>query len=314
MPRASSRAGIAHVVGHRVALTSAINSYQYDNQVSTRRRVGNAGSEPPWAGELNETMEAVAGTPGPGRGLLRSRCLLGVAPLVVGIAFVLCVRPAGARSVAPTPAAIRTVFLADCAVCHGSRGEGTSAGPSLSGVGAATIDYWVSTGRMPLSPDHHGSRIDRREPRYPPAEIAALVDYVSKLTGGGPAIPHVSTAGADAAAGGVLYRLNCAACHSWAGTGGALEEREAPSLFAATPTQIAEAVRTGPEPMPKFGEAALTKGQLDDVVAYVQVLDHSDNRGGSPLGDVGPLAEGAVAIVIGLGGLLLVTRLIGTRT
>jgi ubiquinol-cytochrome c reductase cytochrome c subunit len=244
-----------------------------------------------------------------------ARVLVGLAPCLVGVVVLFCVRPAGAaRAAAPPAASIRTVFLSDCAVCHGSAGRGTAAGPSLTGVGAATIDYWVSTGRMPLAADHHGARINRRKPSYPPEEIAALVDYVAKLTGGGPAIPHISTAGADPAAGGVLYRLNCAACHSWAGTGGALEQREAPSLFAATPTQIAEAVRTGPDPMPKFGEAALTDKQLADVIAYVRVLDHSDNRGGNPLGGAGPLAEGAVAIVIGLGVLLVVTRLIGTRT
>jgi ubiquinol-cytochrome c reductase cytochrome c subunit len=245
--------------------------------------------------------------------------LVGVVPVLIGIAVFLCARPAGARptQLSPasiSPASLRTVFLGDCAVCHGSTGRGTAAGPSLLGVGPAAIDYWVSTGRMPLAQDHHGARIDRRAPRYPPAEIAALVDYVAQLTGGGPAIPHPSTAGADAATGGVLYRLNCAACHSWAGTGGALEDREAPSLFAASPTQIAEAVRTGPEPMPTFGQAALTDEQLADVIAYIRVLDHADNRGGSPLWHAGPLAEGAVAIVIGLGALLIVTRLIGTRT
>ena len=176
------------------------------------------------------------------------------------------------------------------------------------------IDYWVSTGRMPLALNHHGSRISRQEPKYSPAQISALVSYVARLTGGGPPIPKVSTANADPGAGGSLYRLNCAACHSWAGNGGALEDREAPSLFAATPTQIAEAVRTGPSPMPKFGAAALSDQQLADVVAYIGVLDHPDNRGGNPLGYAGPLAEGAAAIVLGLGLLLVVLRLIGTRT
>ena len=141
----------------------------------------------------------------------------------------------------------------------------------------------------------------------------ALTWFVAQLTGGGPPIPHVA-AGGDAAAGGVQYRLNCAACHSWAGTGGALEDREAPNLFDATPTQIAEAVRTGPDAMPRFGAAALTPTQLNDVVAYIQRLDHPDDRGGSPLWHAGPLAEGAVAIILGLGALLVATRLIGTRT
>jgi ubiquinol-cytochrome c reductase cytochrome c subunit len=198
-------------------------------------------------------------------------------------------------------------------VCHGSRGTGTANGPSLEGVGAAAIDYWVSTGRMPLAQNHHGQRIDRQKPKYSPAEIDALVAYVAQLTGGGPAIPHVALDG-DAGAGGVLYRLNCAACHSWAGTGGALQDREAPNLFAATPTQIAEAVRIGPDAMPGFGQAALSDRQLNDVIAYIERLDHPDDRGGSPLWHAGPLAEGAVAIILGLGALLVATLLIGTRT
>jgi len=254
-------------------------------------------------------------TDGPAR-----RRLVGVLwlalPCAVGALVFLVARPGAARATttATDTGSMRSVFLSDCAFCHGVTGEGTDNGPSLKGVGAAAIDYWVSTGRMPLPPNHHGARIERKQPKYPPAEIAALVTYVSELTGGGPSIPHVSTANVNLGQGGVLYRLNCAACHAWAGTGGALQERAAPSLFAATPTQIAEAVRTGPEPMPAFGEAALDRAQLDDVVAYVRALDHPDNRGGNPLGHAGPLAEGAVAIVLGLGLLLLATRLIGTRT
>ena len=235
-------------------------------------------------------------------------------PWLIGAIVFVSARGTGAREQA-TPSAdrARTTFLADCAVCHGSRGLGTANGPSLQGVGAAAIDYWVSTGRMPLAQNHHGQRIDRQKPKYSPAEIDALVAYVAQLTGGGPAIPHVALDG-DAGAGGVLYRLNCAACHSWAGTGGALQDREAPNLFAATPTQIAEAVRTGPDAMPGFGQAALSDRQLNDVVAYIERLDHPDDRGGSPLWHAGPLAEGAVAIILGLGALLIATRLIGTRT
>src|SRR5260221_2253862 len=105
-------------------------------------------------------MEAVAATPERARRHRAARYLLGVAPFFVGVAVLVWVRPGGAGAIAPSPVsptAIRTVFLADCAVCHGSKGEGTSAGPSLVGVGAAAIDYWVSTGRMPPSPDHHGT-------------------------------------------------------------------------------------------------------------------------------------------------------------
>ena len=42
--------------------------------------------------------------------------------------------------------------------------------------------------------------------------------------------------------------------------------------------------------------------------------DHPTNRGGSPLWYIGPLVEGAVAIFLGLGALVMAIRMIGTRT
>src|SRR4051812_48639914 len=62
-------------------------------------------------------------------------------------------RNAGAITVpanVDTPGDVRTVYLRDCAVCHGADARGTVDGPSLQGVGRASVDYWVSTGRMPL--------------------------------------------------------------------------------------------------------------------------------------------------------------------
>ena len=54
--------------------------------------------------------------------------------------------------------------------------------------------------------------------------------------------------------------------------------------------------------------------QLSALVAYVRYLDHPDNRGGQPLWYLGPVAEGGVAILIGLGVLLVACRWIGDRT
>jgi ubiquinol-cytochrome c reductase cytochrome c subunit len=154
----------------------------------------------------------------------------------------------------------------------------------------------------------------RHRAAYDLATIRALVDYVAALAPGGPAIPAVHPDPGGLAVGGEVYRLQCAACHAWAGTGGALYQRGAPPLHAATDTQIAEAVRTGPGQMPAFGTAAVPPDQLDALVAYVRYLDRPDNRGGSPLWYLGPVAEGGVAIVIGLGALLVISRWIGERT
>ncbi len=118
----------------------------------------------------------------------------------------------------------------------------------------------------------------------------------------------------DLADGGTLYRAQCAVCHAWSGNGGALLHREAPSTHPATALQVGEAVRGGPGNMPRFGTAALTDDQLNSLVRYVRYLDRPDDRGGSPLWHLGPFAEGAIAIVVGLGVLVLAVRWIGTRT
>jgi ubiquinol-cytochrome c reductase cytochrome c subunit len=223
------------------------------------------------------------------------------------------------------------VYLRDCATCHGADARGTVYGPSLQGVGAAAVDYWVSTGRMPLvdegrpakSPQGRAppgqyladpdARVARHPPAYSAAMIAALVKYVSTIAPGGLPVPSVDLAHASLPDGGQIFRLQCAACHAWSGVGGALYQRSAPSLHSATPTQIAEAIRIGPGQMPAFGTAAIPADQVDDVVAYVRYLDHPDNRGGQPLWYLGPVAEGGVAILFGLAALLLASRWIGSR-
>jgi hypothetical protein len=64
--------------------------------------------------------------------------------------------------------------------------------------------------------------------------------------------------------------------------------------------------------MPAFGEAALTDDQVAAVSAYVEYLDAPTDRGGQPLWHLGPVTEGAMAL-IALGALLLFTRWIGER-
>jgi ubiquinol-cytochrome c reductase cytochrome c subunit len=152
----------------------------------------------------------------------------------------------------------------------------------------------------------------RHEPAYGPPAIQGLVDYIEALTGGGgPDIPTVA-GGGKITDGGELFRLQCAACHSSTGEGGALEHREAPTTHPANERQIAEAVRVGPGLMPAFGNAALTDEQLASVVTYVRYLAKPSDRGGNPLSHLGPFAEGIVAFA-GLAALVVATRWIGER-
>lgn len=237
------------------------------------------------------------------------RCVLAaVVPVLAALTSMFFV--GNSRASSPAADEARSTYLADCAVCHQADGSGSTRGPSLKNVGRASIDYMITTGRMPLAePTDH---LERRTPRYTPDEQRALVDYVSALSGGGPDIPAIDLSTADVAAGGEDFREQCAACHAWSGAGGALLEREAPGLTSSTPTQIAEAIRIGPGTMPVFGTAALDDQQLNNTTAFVDSLKHTDDRGGLPLGHIGPVTEGAVAIVGGLGLLLLGIRWIGT--
>ena len=213
---------------------------------------------------------------------------------------------------------VRQIFLSDCAICHGADARGTNRGPTLVGVGRASLDYYLTTGRMPITdpnlflgnPDQ---KIERHKPYYSPQTITALEDYIQRLTGpSGPPMPDMN-ANANRAAGGELFRLQCAACHAWAGDGGALLNREAPQLHDATSTQVGEAVRVGPGLMPAFGHAAIDDHQLDQLAAYVRYLAHPEDRGGNPLWHLGPFAEGFIAWAIGMTFLLLTIRWIGER-
>jgi ubiquinol-cytochrome c reductase cytochrome c subunit len=205
----------------------------------------------------------------------------------------------------------RILFMRYCSWCHGSDGSGTERAPEISSDGAAAADFMLTTGRMPLEDPE--DRMRRSDSAFDAEQIAAIVAFVSDL-GPGPAVPEVSPGAGDLALGAELYELNCAACHSTTGIGGALTSgQEASSLHLATPTQTAEAMLTGPGAMPVFGSETFDGHEVDSLVAYVDYLKHPDQRGGSDLGRLGPWSEGLVAWVIGLGSCLLVIRMIGSR-
>lgn len=200
----------------------------------------------------------------------------------------------------------RELFLISCSSCHGANGGGTGDGPSLIGVGAAAADFQLSTGRMPQTDP--GAQSVSKPPAFSRPEIDDLVAYIASLGDGTP-IPDVDPAAGDLAEGGTLFRLNCAACHSVTGTGGALSYGDdAPKLSSATPLQIAEAIRTGPGQMPVFGPDTFTKHQVNSIVRYVRYLADPDDPGGFSLGRIGPITEGLVALLLGIPALLFVCR------
>ena len=208
----------------------------------------------------------------------------------------------------------KSLFAEGCSSCHGLNAQGTAIAPSLIGVGAAAVDFQVGTGRMPLA--HQGVQATRKPSIYSDSERAALAAYVASLAPGPeiPAASMVDTTNADLARGGELFRTNCAQCHNFAGHGGALTQGKwAPSILAATPTQIYEAMITGPESMPKFGDGTLTTQDKQDIIKYVQNLQSSPNPGGAALGRLGPVTEGLFVWTIGLGLLIAVAAWIGAK-
>ncbi|HEY2577425.1 MAG TPA: c-type cytochrome [Streptosporangiaceae bacterium] len=198
------------------------------------------------------------------------------------------------------------LFSESCATCHGLDAQGTTAAPSLIGAGAAAVDFQMSTGRMPAK--EQGAEMDRRPTTFSQQQIDDIASYVTSL-GGGPPIPsaaQVSSSGANVGLGQELYAANCAACHNIVGAGGALTDgKYAPSLSQATPVQIYEAMQTGPEAMPVFGDGAITPSEKRDIIAYVTGTGKEDNPGGLSLGRVGPVTEGLVGWIAGIGLLVM---------
>ncbi len=222
-----------------------------------------------------------------------------------------------AAAPAPGSASGEELYVTGCSGCHGLDGgglrgpEGLERGPDLTGSGEAGAYYYLTTGRMPLSdPDQQPVR---KEPAYTPEEIDALVAYVGDL-GEGPPIPQLAVEEGDLAGGGEIYRAQCAACHSATGAGGALSYgRAAPSLGQSSPRQVVAAVRVGPGQMPVFGEESLPDEQMDDLARYVQYLRQPQDRGGLALGGLGPVPEGFLVWVLGIGLLLGLSAWISHR-
>jgi ubiquinol-cytochrome c reductase cytochrome c subunit len=231
----------------------------------------------------------------------------------IGVAYAALTGPGG-QAAASAPglsqqsiAQGKYLFEQSCSSCHGIDAQGTSVAPSLIGAGAAAVDFQMSTGRMPGK--EQGAEMDRKQPVFNQRQIYQIASYVASL-GGGPAIPtaaQVSTAGANVGLGQQLFAANCAACHNIAGAGGALTYgKYAPALSASTPVQIYEAMLTGPEAMPVFGDGAITPSEKRDIISYVTGTRSEANPGGFSLGRVGPVTEGLVAWILGLGALILV--------
>lgn len=216
----------------------------------------------------------------------------------------------------------RQLYVQNCAACHGFGANGKSteengyvAYPTLLGLGPATYDFWIESGRMPAASTPVTQPM-RRPARLDHLQALAISEYLTSLQPATPYYPKVQDiAGANLSDGAALFAMNCAACHTITGDGDALAYTTfAPSLRDIPATQVAEALRTGPANMPIF-TGNLTDAQLRDVVAYVtEKIQHPQNPGGFGLGGIGPVAEGFIGLALGVGLLALVGFWIGDRT
>jgi ubiquinol-cytochrome c reductase cytochrome c subunit len=208
----------------------------------------------------------------------------------------------------------RKLFLANCASCHGLNSEGSAAGPSLIGVGAASVDFQVGTGRMPGQGS--GPQLPKKKVQFTDEQITLMGAYIASLAPG-PAIPEQKylEATGDATHGGELFRINCAMCHNAVGAAGALTEgKYAPNLEGSEAKHVYEAMLIGPQNMPVFNDANITPQDKNDIITYLAYLEENPSAGGFELGSLGPVAEGLFIWIFGLGLIVAITVWLGAKS
>lgn len=197
------------------------------------------------------------------------------------------------------------LYAVGCQTCHGPLGGGVQPWPGIAGAGEAAADLQLRTGRMP----HTGGPDEPAQPKPPAYDeqgIRDLVAFVGTL-GDGPAIPDVRTDSPLLQEGRELFSVNCAPCHGAAGKGGAVGGGAiAWPLSDVAPVTVGEAMLTGPGQMPVF---ALPNQEIDAIATYVAYLQTAPDPGGFAIGGIGPVPEGFVAWLVGMG--LLVIIVIG---
>ncbi len=165
------------------------------------------------------------------------------------------------------------VFQDNCAACHGTRAEGGTGSGDLGGpaIDETDINYWdltVRTGRMPIVAPEVGIRTDVLDEQ----DREALAVYASERFDLPGAIPTIGEG--DASRGQDAYVRNCAACHGAAADGGISgAATQVPALVGLDGVAIYQATRIGPFEMPGFDPAVLSDDDIDDLVAYLDLVD-----------------------------------------
>lgn len=205
----------------------------------------------------------------------------------------------------------KSLYQQGCSSCHGFDLRGIKGrAPALIGVGPGPVDFYLSTGRMPLANPYQEP--ERAKPAYNANRRNALIAYISQF--GGPPAPLAQPAKGNIETGLDQFTLHCAGCHQIAARGGMFVSAWVPNLLKSTPQQVAEAIRTGPYLMPHFDYKQISQVQMDSLAKYVSYAQHPNNAGGWSIYNLGPIPEGMVAFMLGVGALMIVARLIGETT
>jgi mono/diheme cytochrome c family protein len=157
-------------------------------------------------------------------------------------------------------------YAANCASCHGARGEGKAMlGPEIQHPVRDYATWVVRNGRMG-HPDFKSSVMAPfTEAALPKATLDGIFDWLSV-----PALPKPTT-------GEALFKDYCATCHAADGSGGAA----AHGITDVPKSEISELVRAGHGGtqyskrtgyMPKWSTTELTDAELDLIYSHLQTL------------------------------------------
>jgi len=186
------------------------------------------------------------------------------------------------------------LYAANCAVCHGDKGEGRVGArlkdfPSINPAAfvKATVANGVSGTKMPAWSQAKGGPLSD-------AEIDAIAAYVASwTTGGSPAptespapvlpLPTVAGLSGDPARGSLVFQQNCVVCHGAKGEGRIGANLAKPFASASPAAFVKQTVSNGVQGsvMPAWANAnggPLSDQQIDDVTAFVISMQ----KAGSP--------------------------------
>ena len=235
------------------------------------RPLGSAPAEPGWQ---DTTGRAISVTGRDGRTLAG----LGLAWLVLAVGLHLVTGSSASQAQETGDEDLvragGELFQANCAACHGPRGDGgpgttdLTSGPPIAEVDIAYSDMTMRTGRMPIADRSTGTYIGELEDEQREAIVAWMVE---RLDAPGE-IPEVLEG--NPARGLEIYSRNCVACHGAGGAGGISGAGvTVPAVDGLDPVATFEATRVGPFEMPAFSEEILDDQQVSDVAAFLEATD-----------------------------------------